>query len=233
MTRNERFRLGEHQVSLSDDSVLAAARAAIAEGLPAEARAYKHWAVDVDGTLIGLKWLFSHVTGIPLIEFHSQYARDVLGRRLALKIVNTGNRDLVVGDNKIENERAEEPESKEAQVFFRALTIPEDWLPDDLRQARAKAKRRGNCLYIRLPGLKYCRYELRAEQGSLEIALYFMGKPAYNLALLQSLKPELASISSKLELHHGWREFAKADDLPKFIQGMTDTELGQWREKWR
>jgi hypothetical protein len=74
---------------LSDDDVLTAARHVIAQGLPGEARQYLQWAVEIDGVLIGAKWLLSHVTGIPTGEFQSQYAVYVLEKRLGFKVVNT------------------------------------------------------------------------------------------------------------------------------------------------
>jgi hypothetical protein len=91
MTKTISFRAGKYSRTLSDDQVISAARAAIVAGLPVEAKRYKHWAVMVDGEPVGLKWLFSHVTGIPATEFQSQYARDVLERRLGLRIVNAQN----------------------------------------------------------------------------------------------------------------------------------------------
>jgi hypothetical protein len=91
MAKTVSFRLGKHSRTLSDIQVLAVAREAIATGLPADAKRYKHWAVVVDDELIGLKWLFSRVTNIPSEDFQSQYAKDVLERRLGIEVVNSKN----------------------------------------------------------------------------------------------------------------------------------------------
>jgi hypothetical protein len=86
--RTTTLRWGKYNVTLSDEDVLAAARAAIQAGLPEEARWYKRWAVDIDGEWVGVKWLLGYVTNIPTSEFQSRYAQDVLGNRLGLTIVD-------------------------------------------------------------------------------------------------------------------------------------------------
>ena len=89
MTVRISLKVHDYQRNLSDDEVVAAARQAIAKGLPNEAQQYSQWAVEIDGVLIGAKWLLSHVTGIPTGEFQSQQAIYVLEKRLSLKVVNT------------------------------------------------------------------------------------------------------------------------------------------------
>lgn len=91
MEKTVSFRWGKQSGTLSDIQVLTVARQAIAAGLPAEAKRYKHWAVVVDDELIGLKWLFSYVTGIPSGDYDSKYAKDVLGRRLGFHVVSSKN----------------------------------------------------------------------------------------------------------------------------------------------
>jgi hypothetical protein len=68
------------RVVISRDQVLTAARAAMANGLPAEANNYLFWAVEIDGQLVGAKWLFGLVTGISRTTFDSTLARNTLAR---------------------------------------------------------------------------------------------------------------------------------------------------------
>ena len=91
MTKTISLNVRNYSRTLSDDQVLKAARSAIRDGLPPEAKQYKDWAVEVDGELVGVKWLLSYVTGIPRREFQSQYARNVLGDRLGLTVANSKN----------------------------------------------------------------------------------------------------------------------------------------------
>ncbi len=87
MSKTISFRCRNRKVTLNDDEVISAARAAIEAGLPPEATRHKEWAVEIDGHFISVKWLLSHVSGISRKEFQSQYARDILGRRLGLPVV--------------------------------------------------------------------------------------------------------------------------------------------------
>ncbi len=91
MTVRISLKVHDYQRNLSDDEVITAARQAIAAGLPDEAKQYSQWAVEIDGDLIGAKWLLSHVTGIPAGEFQSQYATYVFSKRLGLTVVNARN----------------------------------------------------------------------------------------------------------------------------------------------
>jgi hypothetical protein len=88
MTIRISLKVHDYQRTLSDDEVVEAARQALAAGLPDEAKQYSQWAVEIDGELIGAKWLLSHVTGIPTSEFQSQYATYVFEKRLGLNVVN-------------------------------------------------------------------------------------------------------------------------------------------------
>ncbi|CAG0973154.1 hypothetical protein ANRL3_01630 [Anaerolineae bacterium] len=91
MTVRISLKVHDYQRSLSDDEVIAAARRVITDGLPDEAKQYSQWAVEIDGELIGAKWLLSHVTGIPTSDFQSQYATYVFSKRLGLTVVNARN----------------------------------------------------------------------------------------------------------------------------------------------
>lgn len=77
--------IADRQVVLARDQVLAAARAALANGIPAEASNYLFWAVEVDEQLVGAKWLLGLVTGIPRGTFDSTRARSVF-ERLGLNV---------------------------------------------------------------------------------------------------------------------------------------------------
>ncbi len=81
---------GGRQFTLSREQVLGVARDAIAHGLPPEAARYHRWVVLVDGQRMGLRWLFCEATGLQ-DGVTSDYARDVLGRRLGLTVVDEEN----------------------------------------------------------------------------------------------------------------------------------------------
>ncbi len=68
------------RVVLTREQVLAAARAAMANGLPAEANNYLSWAVEIDDQLVGAKWLFGLATGVSRTAFDSTLARNTLAR---------------------------------------------------------------------------------------------------------------------------------------------------------
>jgi hypothetical protein len=77
------FTVAGRQFILTGRQALDIARNAIAAGLPPESQSYLSWAVQVDGQLIGVKWLFSLITGIPRYRFVTSEAAPVL-RRLGL-----------------------------------------------------------------------------------------------------------------------------------------------------
>ncbi len=68
------FSVAGRRFAMSGAEVLAKARQAMRHGLPPEAQTYLVWAVAVDGQLVGLKWLFSLVTGLPRSTFVSNQA---------------------------------------------------------------------------------------------------------------------------------------------------------------
>lgn len=80
LTKPITITLANKRVVVSRDQVLAAARAALANGVPVEANNYLYWAVDIDGQLVGVKWLLGLVTGLPRTTFDSAQARGVLAR---------------------------------------------------------------------------------------------------------------------------------------------------------
>lgn len=74
------FSVGDQQFTMSGAQVLDAARRALANGLPPEASNYLSWVAEVDGHLVGLKWLFSLATGLRSSAFASSQARNTLER---------------------------------------------------------------------------------------------------------------------------------------------------------
>ncbi|MGQ9682732.1 MAG: hypothetical protein ACUVX9_09370 [Anaerolineae bacterium] len=88
------FQLGGRRLALSQEQVLTAAREAIRQGLPEQAREYRTWAVEVDGHLIGVKWLFRLITGADGLTTYR--ARDILGRQLGLPVVRVPRNERVV-----------------------------------------------------------------------------------------------------------------------------------------
>lgn len=108
--RTTTLRWGKYDKTLTDDEVLAAARAAIRAGLPEEARWYKRWAVDIDGERVGAKWLLGYVTGIPTSEFQSRYAQDVLGTRLGLRIVDVETPQRVASSGSVRPISKDDPD---------------------------------------------------------------------------------------------------------------------------
>lgn len=74
------FSVGDRQFEMSGAQVLEAARRAISEGLPPAASNYVSWVIEVDGQVVGMKWLFGLVTGLPHSAFQTANARMTFGR---------------------------------------------------------------------------------------------------------------------------------------------------------
>ena len=58
------FSAAGRSFTLTGQQVLGAARRALVSGVPPESQEYFSWAVEIDGHLVGVKWLFSLVTGV-------------------------------------------------------------------------------------------------------------------------------------------------------------------------
>jgi hypothetical protein len=87
MTETISFVLRRHEFSLTTQQVLDIAREALAYGVPAEAQHFQDWAVDIDGHLVGARWLLVRAInfsdGVTTMD-----ARRILGDKLGFKIVN-------------------------------------------------------------------------------------------------------------------------------------------------
>ena len=74
------FSLAGQRFALSGRQVLERARRAIANGVPPEASNYISWVVEIDGQMVGLKWLSALVTGLPTTAFQTNQTRPFLQR---------------------------------------------------------------------------------------------------------------------------------------------------------
>jgi hypothetical protein len=72
------FTMAGQRFSLTGRQALEQARRAMAHGLPEEAHNYISWAVEIDGQLVGVKWLFKLITGLSPTAFQTNQARPVL-----------------------------------------------------------------------------------------------------------------------------------------------------------
>ena len=94
-------------ITLSVEDVLAAARRAIAQGLPPAARNFQSWAVEIGGQQVGVKWLFGLVTGMPHADFKLSHARrsfENLGlavRRIEPEVSRTEHPGLAADTNRL------------------------------------------------------------------------------------------------------------------------------------
>lgn len=70
-------RLRGIEIALTADQVLDVARKALAEGR-GNPDAYQSWYIDVNGRRVGVKWVVSQVTGLPVDAFVTDEARRVL-----------------------------------------------------------------------------------------------------------------------------------------------------------
>jgi len=78
ITREQTIHLAGQSFTQSRQAVLGAVRAAIAQGLPPEARRFNDWYLLVDGEQLSVKWVVSLVTGLPRNRFDSPSARRQL-----------------------------------------------------------------------------------------------------------------------------------------------------------
>ncbi len=79
------FSAAGRALTLTGQQVLDAARGALADGLPPESQGYLSWAVAIDEHLVGVKWLFSLVTGAPRYTFKTGEVTPIF-RRMGLII---------------------------------------------------------------------------------------------------------------------------------------------------
>jgi hypothetical protein len=74
-----------HSFTLTGQQVLDTGRRALASGVPPESQEYFTWAVEIDGHLVGVKWLFSLVTGVQRFSFTTFDAAPIF-RRMGLSV---------------------------------------------------------------------------------------------------------------------------------------------------
>ena len=100
------FSAAGRQFTFTGSQVLATARRALADGLPPESQEYVSWAVEIDGHLVGVKWLFSLVTGAPRFNFTTFEAAPIF-RRMGLSVqqLRTGSETEA---DAVENSRTRE-----------------------------------------------------------------------------------------------------------------------------
>jgi hypothetical protein len=79
------FSAAGRSLTLTGQQVLDAAHRALANGVPPESQEYVSWAVEIGGHLIGVKWLFSLVTGAPRFTFTTFEAAPIF-RRMGLSV---------------------------------------------------------------------------------------------------------------------------------------------------
>lgn len=119
MNRTIRATVKGQRLTLNTDEVLSILRQAIRDGLPHEASRYKDVAVEVEGQRVGVKWAFSHVTGIPPSKFQTQQAEYVLGERLGLPIIRGDRPDSSSGNQKrIHRTQATHTVSQQQIILF-------------------------------------------------------------------------------------------------------------------
>jgi len=79
------FSAAGRSFTLTGQQVLDTARRALVDGLPPESQEYLSWAVEIDGHLVGVKWLFSLVTGAQRFTFTTFEAAPIF-RRMGLSV---------------------------------------------------------------------------------------------------------------------------------------------------
>ena len=79
------FSAAGRSFTLTGQQVLGAARRALASGVPPESQEYFSWAVEIDGHLVGVKWLFSLVTGAQRHTFTTFEAAPIF-RRMGISV---------------------------------------------------------------------------------------------------------------------------------------------------
>jgi hypothetical protein len=84
------FTMAGQRFSQTGRQALEQARRAMKYGLPVEAHNYIAWAVEIDGQLVGVKWLFGLITGLSPAVFQTNQVRPILERLgLAVRHIET------------------------------------------------------------------------------------------------------------------------------------------------
>ena len=85
------FSAAGRSFTLTGQQVLGAARRALVSGVPPESQEYFSWVVEIDGHLVGVKWLFSLVTGVQRYAFKTGEVTPIF-RRMGLLVRQVGER---------------------------------------------------------------------------------------------------------------------------------------------
>lgn len=83
------FSAAGRSFTLTGQQVLDTARRVLASGLPPESQEYYSWVVEIDGHLVGVKWLFSLVTGVQRYAFKTGEVTPIF-RRMGLLVRQVG-----------------------------------------------------------------------------------------------------------------------------------------------
>ncbi len=205
------FRLDLKRVTLTDIQVLEFARAAIAKGLPREAQRFKHWAVVVDDSVIGLKWLFSRVTGIPEIAYAPSLARRIFQDRLGLEVVNLSNERARRRETKRFEARTrrsqERPTTRrkhritrdEYREFFQSVEARlSELLPAAIQAEPHHFQARANFWQVIFDEFGGCHYQITLRRDDHEIGLHFESTRQASHARLATFQPHIEELSKSL-----------------------------------
>lgn len=207
MSQTVSFQIGRQHYAISDEEVLGVARQAIARGLPAKAKRFKSWALIVDGVPLGIRWLFSQVTGIPEIEFDITLAQDILEKQLGMDVVNLSHDERRAMTDKVSSSRqrtaslAQQEKHRipreEYDEFFSAIReqLP-PLLTAETRNCQFQA--RANYFQIAYEPFGGCHYEIALRRNYHEIALHFESSQRVCQARLQPFLSQVETLSAQL-----------------------------------
>jgi len=196
LDRPVEFSVSGQRFQLSGREVLDRARDALAGDIPPEAHRYKEWAVDVDGQIVGVKWLFSLATGLGVRQFKTGDARRILPR-LGIKVQSTRETMAPVpGDRPIQ---APQIDAMSRHEFLDQVAhVVQAHLPPHLTPSAVR--NRNNYLQITYPDFRvsHLHYEVYLLKSRHEVALHFESSPELNLAWLAHFESEMVSLSQSL-----------------------------------
>ncbi|MBN1874641.1 MAG: winged helix-turn-helix domain-containing protein [Anaerolineae bacterium] len=172
--------------------VLTEIRAALANGVPQEARRFKNWHIVVDGHPLAVKWVIALCTGLPLRRFQSQQARQILEALGLSPQTRTVPKSTPAPQTatvpEVELTRSEFLDTVLASLTDKlpvGIRIQEKNIPNNVRQLSCPAPR--------------SHYELRLGKRYTELGLHFEGKPEINLQLLDQMRLRLDRLREHYE----------------------------------
>ena len=184
------FLVGGRQITLTGREVLEAARSALAGGVPPGSQEYLSWAVEIDGHLVGVKWLFSLVTGAQRFAFKTGEVTPIL-KRLGLSVqqVRSGR----------ESDAATAEESGlTKQAFLGKARAALASLLSNVEYAVQTVVPDGRLLKATLAPFSGAHYQLRLRPNGHEFGLDFGSSQKLNLERMQAFLPHRESLSSAL-----------------------------------